>query len=177
MSCMLGFPAHLQFVIGSTLYIIWFQSCLLQILCNQVVINTFNLPSDKKSSAGWLFQAGWTVISNHIWWIMFFVHYLQWARNRKTRKCSCLVLLCMQHWCWVHLYSQQYILCTQSSWKEMEFGGGKVLYCPSEGMKYSQLLSGNIKGATTWICCAVNTNSELCYMFFAFAYWIGNPGV
>lgn len=26
--------------------------------------------------------------------------------------------------------------------------GGKVLYCPSEGMKYSQLLSGNIKGAT-----------------------------
>lgn len=128
MSCMLGFPAHLQFVIGSTLYIIWFQSCLLQILCNQVVINTFNLPSDKKSSAGWLFQAGWTVISNHIWWIMFFVHYLQWARTEKHANAPALCCCACRHWCWVHLYSQQYILCTLK--RNGIGGGGKCCTAP-----------------------------------------------
>lgn len=89
---MLGFTAHLQFVIGSTLDTIWFQSCLLQILCNQVVlvINTFNLTSNRKSSALWFCQTDWTVISNHIWWIKFFVHYLLCAMNTKTCICSCL---------------------------------------------------------------------------------------
>ena len=90
--CTLGFTAHLQFVIGTTLDTIWFQSCLLQILCNQVVlvINTFNLTSDRKSSAVWFGQTDWAVISNHIWWIMFFVQYLWWAMNTERRVSSYL---------------------------------------------------------------------------------------
>lgn len=92
LSCTLEFTSHLQFVIGSTLDTIWFQSCLLQIFCNQVVlvINTFNLTSDRKPSAAWFCQTDWTVISDHIWWIIFFVHYLWWARN--TKMCVCLYL-------------------------------------------------------------------------------------
>lgn len=124
LSCMLGFTAHLQFVIGTTLDTIWFQSCLLQILCNQVVlvINTFNLTSDSKSSAVWFGQTDWTVISNHIWWIMFFVQYLWWATDTKRQLCSYCALLCMLLRSSVRLHAHHYFICIKISWKENILG-------------------------------------------------------
>jgi len=179
---MLGFTAHLQFVIGSTLDTIWFQSCLLQILCNQVVlvINTFNLTSDRKSSAVWFCQTDWTVISNHIWLIMFFVCYLQWARNMKPCICLCLCVT-------VHANAGVESICiltimffqSRSVEKKQHFGE-KGHTTPLMKWNIHSFYQINIKHAATCIYYAVNSNSEHCHTCcFLLHIWLkvqGLPG-
>lgn len=170
LSCTLEFTSHLQFVIGSTLDTIWFQSCLLQILCNQVVlvINTFNLTSDRKPSAAWFCQTDWTVISDHIWWIIFFVHYLWWARNTKMCVCS---YLCVN----VHAGSGVKSICIPTimffasrSVEKKHFMGERGHTLPLMIWNIHSFYQLNITSATICMYYTFSNNFEHCSVYIAF---------